>query len=258
MKYGPYQSRKIYGLAFAGLFSHSPAACVKPYRVSRRTRLYCIRLISASLMCLAIATFSAIAPATAAEPSAPSSPSAPTEADAQKFVQIITNDALTILRTSPSASAREEAFGKLIDRLTNMRRIARFTLGPAARTIGDDDLHRFQTALRNTLVKIYANRLASYTDERVETRSVQQKGRNFLVASQIIFASDRPPLDMTWWVIAEKDGSLSLFDIQILGVWMAQEQRDIFTGILKSNSQSIDALISHLDDQHVQADTNYP
>ncbi len=182
-------------------------------------------------------------------------PSAADDApSAENYVTKITQDALTILRTHQTAAGREEAFGDLIDRTTNMRRIARFTLGPVARSVSDEELARFEKALRNNLVKIYANRLASYTNERVETQGEQKKGRNHLVASKIIFASERPPLDMTWWIIEEKDGSFTLFDIQILGVWMAQEQRDIFTGILKSNNQSIDALIAHLEKQPTSAD----
>ena len=54
---------------------------------------------------------------------------------------------------------------------------------------------------------------------------------------------------MVWWVIEEKDGSYTLFDIQVLGVWMAQEQRDIFSGILKTNNNNMEALIEHLTNQ---------
>jgi phospholipid transport system substrate-binding protein len=64
---------------------------------------------------------------------------------------------------------------------------------------------------------------------------------------------------MVWWVIEEKDGTMSLFDVQILGVWMAQEQRDIFSGVLKSNKGDIEALIEHLLDQVAETeDDNQP
>jgi phospholipid transport system substrate-binding protein len=168
---------------------------------------------------------------------------------AEAFINSITTQALSILRTSTSAEDREQKFGDLLDNFTNMRRIARFTLGATARTVSDQDLHNFEVALRDTLVRIYANRLAGYTDERIEISGSTAKGRNHLVTSRILFSGDRPAVDMVWWVIEEKDGRFTLFDIQILGVWMAQEQRDVFSGILKSNQGSIDALIQHLEKQ---------
>lgn len=169
--------------------------------------------------------------------------------ESELFVNELIDEALTILKSSESAQRREQNFGELIDKRTNMRRIARFTLGAVGRTTSAEELDLFQATLRDMLVRIYANRLAGYSDERVDVISSTQKGRNHLVSSRIIFTNERPPVDMVWWVIEENDGSFSLFDIQILGVWMAQEQRDIFGGILKSNQGKIDALIAHLKEQ---------
>jgi len=44
----------------------------------------------------------------------------------------------------------------------------------------------------------------------------------------------------------EKDGSFTLFDVRVLGVWMAQEQRDSFASVLKNNRGDINALLNHL------------
>lgn len=189
-----------------------------------------------SLCFIILASLSPIAPARAATP-------------AEAFINTITTEALNILRTSTSAEEREQKFGDLLDNFTNMRRIARFTLGASARTAGEQDLNNFKSTLRDTLVRIYANRLAGYTDERIEISGSTAKGRNYLVTSRILFSGDRPAVDMVWWVIEEKDGRFTLFDIQILGVWMAQEQRDVFSGILKSNQGNIGALIQHLEKQ---------
>jgi phospholipid transport system substrate-binding protein len=189
-----------------------------------------------SLCFITLASLSLLAPARAATP-------------AEAFISTVTTEALNILRTSTSAEDREQQFGSLLDNFTNMRRIARFTLGASARTISEQDLNNFELTLRDTLVRIYANRLAGYTDERIEISGSTTKGRNHLVTSRILFSGDRPAVDMVWWVIQEKDGRFTLFDIQILGVWMAQEQRDVFSGILKSNQGSIKSLIQHLEKQ---------
>ena len=47
-------------------------------------------------------------------------------------------------------------------------------------------------------------------------------------------------------LVREKDGGYSLFDVQVLGVWMAQEQRASFSSVLKNNKGDINALLEHL------------
>ena len=41
--------------------------------------------------------------------------------------------------------------------------------------------------------------------------------------------------------LPRKDGSFSLFDVRVIGVWMAQEQRDSFASVLKNNRGDISA-----------------
>lgn len=206
----------------------------------------------ASLLLVAFVFGSAL-PASADAPSNIAKESKQSERAVQ-MVTALTTEAMKILAAELSTEAREIAFGELVDRYLNVKRVARFTLGRSARKISDEDKLRFEEAFRHVLIKIYANRLAGYTDEKVIVGKAKSKGRNNLVNSQIAFATERPPVDMVWWVIEEKDGTLSLFDVQILGVWMAQEQRDIFSGVLKSNKGDIEALIKHLLDQVADAD----
>jgi len=167
----------------------------------------------------------------------------------ERFITDVTSQALEILKSAETPQQLETEFGILLDTRTNMTRIAKFTLGHAARSVDKADLVRFTKALRDTMVKIYGNRLAGFTNEKVIVTGSQTKGRNHLVNSRVEFANSRPPVDMVWWVIEEKDGSYTLFDIQVLGVWMAQEQRDIFSGILKTNNNNMEALIEHLTNQ---------
>jgi phospholipid transport system substrate-binding protein len=82
----------------------------------------------------------------------------------------------------------------------------------------------------------------------------QAKKKNVIVDSRIEFANGRDPIDIDWWLRLEKDGSLTLFDVRVLGVWMAQEQRDAFASVLKNNKGDINALLEHLRKQ-IKADT---
>lgn len=167
-------------------------------------------------------------------------------AKAQAFVTSLADNAITILSTEKTRQGREAAFSKLLDERANMRRIARFTLGQFGRKVSKDDFATFESLLGEFIVKVYANRLGEYSDEKVLVGKAQAKKKNVIVDSRIEFANGRDPIDIDWWLRVEKDGSLSLFDVRVLGVWMAQEQRDAFASVLKNNKGDINALLEHL------------
>jgi len=56
--------------------------------------------------------------------------------------------------------------------------------------------------------------------------------------------------------VREKNGSFTLFDVRVLGVWMAQEQRDSFSSVLKNNKGDIDTLLEHIRQQVITEPIN--
>lgn len=168
------------------------------------------------------------------------------EKRAKTFVTELADEAITILKTQTTREGREAGFRKILDERANMRRIARFTLGQFGRQISKEDFATFETLLGEFIVKVYANRLGEYSDEKVIVGKAQAKKKNVIVDSRIEFANGRDPIDIDWWLRLEKDGSLTLFDVRVLGVWMAQEQRDAFASVLKNNKGDIKALLEHL------------
>ena len=183
-------------------------------------------------------------------------PGAAQEADlakAQAFVMALADDAIEILSTEKTRAGREAKFATLLNERANIRRIARFTLGQFGRKISKEDFARFEKLLGQFIVKVYANRLGEYSDEKVMVGKAQAKNKNVIVESQIEFANGRDPIDIDWWLRLEKDGSMTLFDVRVLGVWMAQEQRDAFASVLKNNKGDINALLDHLRKQ-IKAD----
>ena len=176
-------------------------------------------------------------------------PGAAQEADlakAQAFVMALADDAIEILSTEKTRAGREAKFAALLNERANIRRIARFTLGQFGRKISKEDYASFEKLLGQFIVKVYANRLGEYSDEKVMVGKAQAKKKNVIVESRIEFANGRDPIDIDWWLRVEKDASLTLFDVRVLGVWMAQEQRDAFASVLKNNKGDINALLDHL------------
>ncbi|MDA8523961.1 ABC transporter substrate-binding protein [Alphaproteobacteria bacterium] len=174
-------------------------------------------------------------------------------AKAQAFVMALADDAIEILSIEKTRAGREGKFAALLNERANIRRIARFTLGQFGRKISKEDFASFEKLLGQFIVKVYANRLGEYSDEKVMVGKAQAKKKNVIVETRIEFANGRDPIDIDWWLRLEKDGSMTLFDVRVLGVWMAQEQRDAFSSVLKNNKGDINALLDHLRKQ-IKAD----
>ena len=183
-------------------------------------------------------------------------PGAAQEADlakAQAFVMALADDAIEILSTEKTRAGREAKFAALLNERANIRRIARFTLGQFGRKISKEDFASFEKLLGQFIVKVYANRLGEYSDEKVMVGKAQAKKKNVIVESRIEFANGRDPIDIDWWLRLEKDGSRTVFDVRGLGVGMAQGQRDACASVLKNNKGDINALLDQLRKQ-IKAD----
>ena len=108
----------------------------------------------------------------------------PDLAAAQGFVTQLADDAITILSANKDRASREAAFAKLLDERANMRRIARFTLGQFGRQISKDDFTTYEALLGDFIVKVYANRLGEYSEEKVIVGKAQAKKKNVIVIPQ--------------------------------------------------------------------------
>lgn len=168
---------------------------------------------------------------------------------AEKFIQGATDEIIDILTTAKSRSERETRFEKLLNDKADLRRMGRFILGQFVRQVSKEDFETYQALLETMMIKVYSNRLNVYSNEKIIIKGSQQKKRNVIVESEITFTNGRAPITLDWWLIQQKQGGYKLFDLRILGIWVAQEQRATFSSVLKNNKGDFQTLIDHLQKQ---------
>ncbi len=175
---------------------------------------------------------------------------------AEKFVNDISTQAIKIISDkSLDRPAREVAFGKLLDDASDMQRIAAFCLGQYRTLPNDAQKTEYLTLVRDFVVKVYVTRLSDYHDEKLIVTGSQAKGTNqAIVTSQINFTNGREPVQVTWWLV-QKDGGYKIFDVNVVGIWLAQEQRSAFTSVINNHNGDFTALLDHLKTQIAQANS---
>jgi phospholipid transport system substrate-binding protein len=169
---------------------------------------------------------------------------------AESFVSTNVDRGLGILNNRALSDAqRRDQFAHFLLGLTDMRRIAMFTLGQYRRGAPDSDLDAFAAAFQNYAIAVYQSYFAKYAGQTLQvTGSTPVGPDDEVVRTVLVDPSDhsgQQPLEIDFRVKSDTGHPL-VVDFSVGGIWLGQEERDQFTAFLGQNNGDIHALITHL------------
>lgn len=170
---------------------------------------------------------------------------------AQTFVQQNIDRANAILdNPSMSGEQRRMEIGRLMLSMTDTRRIGLFALGPYANGATPDQLGAFQNAFAEYATIGFESRLDKFKGGRITVTGVAMRAPDdFVVNAEMIRSyesQNRQPLKLAFRVSTLPDGSFTLTDMQVEGIWLALSERDDFTAFLQQHKGDISALTDSL------------
>ncbi len=171
---------------------------------------------------------------------------------AEAFVQQNVQRGLTILNNHGLAEGqRRDQFRDFLTSLTDIRRIALFTLGASRRTAPPADVEAFVNAFRDYAVAVYETRLNQYSGQTLRvTGSTPIKPGDDVVNTILVDPNGRSngqdPIQVDFRVVSD-GGKSVVIDVSIAGVWLGQEERDQFSAFLQQNNDNVGALAAHLE-----------
>jgi phospholipid transport system substrate-binding protein len=189
-------------------------------------------------LAVAVAAFAASGPALAATP-------------AEQFVSQNVQRGLTILNNHNIPDAQRRAqFRDFLTGLTDIRRIALFTLGAARRTASPGDVDSFVNAFREYAVAVYESRLNQYAGQFLRVTGSTEVGPGDDVVQTILVdpsgkSNGQEPIEVDFRVVQD-NGRFVVIDVSIAGVWLGQEEREQFSSFLQQNNNNLPALTQHL------------
>jgi phospholipid transport system substrate-binding protein len=171
---------------------------------------------------------------------------------AEAFVQANVQKGLTILNNRGlSTEQKRSQFETFILGLTDMKRIANFTLGQYRRTASPADESAFAAAFQSYAIAVYQSYFAKYSGQTLKVTGSQERAAgDTIVQTQMIDPNDhsgQQPLEVDFRVLND-GGRNVVIDFSVAGIWLALEERDQFSSFLGQNNGSIPTLISHLKD----------
>ena len=172
-------------------------------------------------------------------------PAALAASPAETFIADGIHAGLAILNNAQlTAAQRRTQFAAFLLGVTDMKRIALFTLGDS--TASDADKAAFVAAFQDYATAVYQSYFARYSGQTLTVlRSSERAPGDVIVATSLKDPGGAPPLEIDFRV--RSDGAKPVIvDCAVAGVWLALSQRDDFAAVLAKSHGDIGALIAHL------------
>ena len=181
--------------------------------------------------------------------------SAPAHAsvESEAFIQSSMEDGYEILNsTTLTDDERSAQFREFMLALTDMRRIARFTLGPYVNRASDAEIEDFVDAFITYATAVYEDRLTTYAGQTLTVSRSNDRAADDSVVTAIVATPDNDAdpnsvsINVAFRVREDTNGDPIVIDMQVEGIWLAVNQRADFTSFLQQNNGSVPSLSASL------------
>ncbi|KCZ91087.1 MlaC/ttg2D family ABC transporter substrate-binding protein [Hyphomonas jannaschiana] len=135
----------------------------------------------------------------------------------------------------------EEAFTRSID----VAAVARFALGKHARRVSAEEQARFTDALSVFLADTFRENADTFREADIVVLGSKDRSETDSIVETRITPKGEDPMKVRWRVI-ERNGEWRVVDVEVLGLWLAIEQRAQISAILDRPRATIDDAIAAL------------
>ncbi len=123
--------------------------------------------------------------------------------------------------------------------------VANFTLGKYARRVTDQERSRFADAFETYLLSSFEDQREKFRDAEITvTGSKDRTPTDSIVETRVVRPGEAP--QTVRWRVIEKNGDWRVVDVEVLGLWLAIEQRAQIAAIMDRPRATIDDAINAL------------
>ena len=149
---------------------------------------------------------------------------------------------------SLSSSERDREFRVFVLSITDMRRVALFTLGSYAKHATEDDIAGFVAAFTDLEVALYRNGFTSYGNSIRVTGSIIRAGDDVIVTAKAPGEDAKSDsMEISFRVRKGDNGQDIIVDVGLAGTWLALSQNEQFASYLRLNGGNIAKLSRELE-----------
>ena len=174
---------------------------------------------------------------------------AATQTQSEQYIDQNIQKGLGILNNrSLSEAQRRDQFSRFLLNLTDMHRIAMYTLGQYRRGASQTDLDQFSQAFQDYATAVYQSYFSRYSGQKLQVigSAPGSSATNSIVRTVLIDPNERGQQPEVDFRVYTDRGQPQVLDFSYGGIWLAETERNDFTGFLGQNGGDLHALITHL------------
>lgn len=169
--------------------------------------------------------------------------------EAEIFIQSNIGNAYAILNNHAlNADERRLQFHDFLLSITDVRRIAVFTLGPYTRDASDGDIDNFVKAYADFVTAVYQSYFDRYKGQTLQVTSSTERSEGDVIVNADVVGSDGVHQSKIGFRARRSEGRNNVItDFQVAGAWLALAQRSDFTSYLQQHGGKLAPLSSELE-----------
>jgi phospholipid transport system substrate-binding protein len=166
--------------------------------------------------------------------------------EAESFIETNAQQVISTLQALDAGEAQLESvredFRDRVQTLADLERITNFVLGRYRRTADEETLTAFRETFREYAFSVYEGELTNYAGQTLEvTGSVTRRPGDYIVESRVTGGPDGQDYEVNWRVLASGEDGLKVVDVQVMGIWLAQTQREQILSVIGNHRGDVSA-----------------
>jgi phospholipid transport system substrate-binding protein len=163
--------------------------------------------------------------------------------EAEAFIETNAQEVITLLQAYDTGEADEGAvradLRAKVEEIADTDRISEFVLGRYRRGADESEIAEFKEVFQNYAISVYERELGNYAGQELTVDgSVARREDDIIVRTTVTGGSDTYQVN---WRVLDGDAGFQVVDVEVLGVWLAQNQREQITSLIGNAGGRISA-----------------
>jgi len=164
--------------------------------------------------------------------------------EASGLISSLVGEINTVINSGKSEGAMYADFERIFVRYADVATIARFVLGPTARSLNSAQFASYQRAFQGYIARKYGRRFREFIGGRITVRGAQPVKGNYLVTGTADLRGEQP-FDVSF-LVSDRSGRTLFVDMMIEGVSLLKSEAVEVRAMLDRAGGSVDRLTAAL------------
>ena len=165
-------------------------------------------------------------------------------AAAEQYISSVGKSILAV--ASGSQGSMASSFRSLMARHAAISAIGIFSLGKYKNKLPSSQRAEYYKLIEKFVGGLFVKYAPQFAGNRIQiTGSKARSAKDIIVSSKVHFANGKAPLDVKWRLL-KSGGGFKIFDVRVLGIWLAIQQRTEFVSVIQRNNGDVGALLKFL------------